>query len=272
MQASFEAPVAGAGPSPARGARASSVPASERLPDRCGTPSGSAAAAVANAGLGGQGRATTAPRPGSVGARSAPAGVAGPLVNTQDRFSPRCHREGLKRSYRLRSCAGRLLPNESVARCGKRTWLGYVAIKLKDGRARYAGVRTCGNIWTCPVCARKIALERAAEVRALADSEVRDGAEIYMAAFTIPHHRFQTAKELRWAVSRAWSKLIGGAPWKRAAAKVGLRGTVRALEVTHGENGWRPHIHAIFSLKPARANGAADVDGGPAERVALFGL
>jgi hypothetical protein len=141
-----------------------------------------------------------------------------------------------------------LLPDEAVARCGRRTITGRVAITLKEGRGCFAGVSTCGSVWGCPYCAGKVASERAKEVRELAEAHIRAGGEVFMAAFTMPHHRFQTAKELRWGITRAWSKVIAGAPWKRACERLGGVHWIRALEVTHGANGWHPHLHTVFFL------------------------
>jgi hypothetical protein len=41
-----------------------------------------------------------------------------------------------------------------------------------------------------------------------------------------------------------------GAPWKRAIEAAGLTGMVRALEVTHGGNGWHPHLHILLLFDP----------------------
>lgn len=179
------------------------------------------------------------------------------------------HREGRAIAFRLRATAARLLPDEAVAKCGKKTHVGQVAITLRKGRAQFRGVHTCGSLWACAACAGKIAQERGEEMRALAEREVRAGRELWMAAFTIPHHRFQEVAELRWAVTVAWSKLLAGAPWARARAAAGCRGWVRSLEVTHGGNGWHPHIHAVFALD----NGAgAPGDAGEPARVDVFRL
>jgi hypothetical protein len=73
-----------------------------------------------------------------------------------------------------------------------------------------------------------------------------------MAAFTLRHNRWQSAGELRRAVTASW--MLRGAPWVRAMAKAKCRGWARALEVTHGDaNGWHPHIHAAFFLNDESA-------------------
>jgi hypothetical protein len=172
------------------------------------------------------------------------------------RLSPQWQ-EGRARAIRHRYQAKRLLPREAVARCGCRVFSGLVSVSVREGKAKFGGVQTCGSVWHCPVCAGYVAEGRRREVRELAERHVRETMDadgvargaIFMGAFTLRHHPFQTARQLRLAVSKCWTSVIRGAPWKRAAAKARCRGWVRALEVTHGRNGWHPHIHAVFFLE-----------------------
>lgn len=46
------------------------------------------------------------------------------------------------------------------------------------------------------------------------------------------------AKALRWT--------LAGAPWKRRKAALEYVGAIKALEITHGLNGWHPHSHALL--------------------------
>lgn len=176
------------------------------------------------------------------------------LVNIASSFSPLPHQEGRHRLYRLRRAAGRALWNrnyakqERVCHCGQKAMQGHVDVRCGD-KASYAGIETCGSVWLCPACASKIAEGRRQEVRALAEAHCRAGGEIYMAAFTLRHHRWQKASELRDAVTSSWSKMLAGKPWQRARDKVGCVGGVRALEVTHGSNGWHPHLHVVFFIE-----------------------
>jgi hypothetical protein len=49
-------------------------------------------------------------------------------------------------------------------------------------------------------------------------------------------------------MKRCWSKFIAGAPWKRTCERYGIKGYVRAFEITHGENGFHPHWHAVLFI------------------------
>ena len=68
---------------------------------------------------------------------------------------------------------------------------------------------------------------------------------------TVPHSIWQQhAKCLRDGVARSWSQLIAGKPWIKAKERAGLVGHVRALEVTHGANGYahKPPPHYSFAV------------------------
>lgn len=167
-------------------------------------------------------------------------------------MASRTERHGLRRE------AGRLLGGR-VRACGHKPVSELIQLRYHpDCGAHYAGLETCGSVWACPVCAAKIAEGRRAEVAELMRRHLDAGGGAYMAAFTIPHHVFQRAGELREAVTGNWRKLTSGAPWQRLRARYGLVGIVRALEVTHGTNGWHPHLHCLFltekPLNPWDAN------------------
>lgn len=50
----------------------------------------------------------------------------------------------------------------------------------------------------------------------------------------------------------AMNHLFQGSGWNRRRQRFGAVGSVRAVEVTHGENGWHPHVHAalLFESEP----------------------
>lgn len=175
--------------------------------------------------------------------------MSGPLVNIASSFSAPAHTEGRRRIYQLRQTAARLLPSERVSHCGRRARLGHIDVRCGSDRASFGGVETCGSVWMCPYCASKVAEGRRQEIRALAEQHCRAGGSVYMAAFTIPHHAWHRVGDLKTAISQAWSKVIAGRAWQRATADVLSVGGVRALEVTHGRNGWHPHLHCVFFLR-----------------------
>lgn len=161
----------------------------------------------------------------------------------------------------LRAVSARILYKEAVHRCGRHISpdfvpdpghglrkISYADIKLADGRAFMANVVTCGSVWHCPVCAAKIAEGRAQDVEDVVTAHEKAGGSVYHAVFTIPHGKFDACADLKQAVSKSWQKLQQGRAWKEIKERAGFVGSIRALEVTHGGNGWHPHIHVLFFL------------------------
>ena len=100
-----------------------------------------------------------------------------------------------------------------------------------------------------------------------------------MVALTSPHDLGMALVMLMALISGAWSSLLSGAAWagrpavperisektgrvlKARPAKPGMRellgvvGTIRALEITWGKNGWHVHLHClVFVRKPLDAD------------------
>jgi hypothetical protein len=172
-----------------------------------------------------------------------------------------------RRAYRHRRAAAGALwsPNKSwieqhrTVRCGRDILDGTHGVEVlvrKDGTdARFRGLHTCGSIWACPVCARKISHKRREELRTAHAAYARIKGACYLLTLTFPHEitdKLTTTMELftkalqRWQNSRAYDS---------AFQKWGRAGSVKALEVTWGAHGWHPHVHiVVFALPGMQAD------------------
>lgn len=115
----------------------------------------------------------------------------------------------------------------------------------KSERPYFAGLMSCGSVWVCPVCAPKIQAVRAAEVRAALDAW--QGTTVLLTQ-TVPHTRQDELQPLLGRFTDALQRFKRGSPYKRASKRLGIAGSIRALEVTDGRNGWHPHAHTILLL------------------------
>lgn len=113
------------------------------------------------------------------------------------------------------------------------------------------GLNRCGNIWTCPVCAAKVAESRRAELSSALVSHLGNGGGAYLLTLTFPHEADHPIAELLEKFTNARQRLQNSRTWKNIMARAGRIGSVASLEVTVSqENGWHPHVHMLVFAKP----------------------
>ncbi len=121
----------------------------------------------------------------------------------------------------------------------------------------YGNLQVCGSVWNCPVCAAKISERRRVELKAALDAHRAVGGVTMMVTRTVPHDKFDDIRQMtksfkaaeRWMKTQADYK-GNGQRVLGLKKKLGLIGTITALEVTYGfKNGWHPHTHEILFLE-----------------------
>jgi Replication protein len=149
--------------------------------------------------------------------------------------------------------AGRLLPEEAVSSCCRIRVPGKeIAIyrEAESGHAFFAGVKRCGSVWMCAVCAAKITERRRQELRSGLDTWETKGGQVWLLTLTAPHHRGNDTRTLCDRVLAAYAKMRNRSSWRNWAKAIGLSGSVRSLEVTYGLNGPHVHIHVLLFCMP----------------------
>lgn len=135
-----------------------------------------------------------------------------------------------------------------VRDCGRAVFTNdqYVEVRKTAGQVGYSGLTTCTSVWACPRCSAKIQAERRAELEVLfAEVLRRDNIIVAFSTKTLRHKKGQDLHTL-WSVMNASAAAVGGATRpKRIKREMGHIGYIRNTEVTHGKNGWHPHIHEI---------------------------
>lgn len=118
---------------------------------------------------------------------------------------------------------------------------------LKGGQAAYlSGLAHCGSVWSCPVCSAKIATRRAEELADVMRWALEQGCSASMVTLTMRHHPGQSLRDCWDALTYAWSRVTSGKQWVADQAAAGLQGWVKAVEATHGDNGWHVHLHVLM--------------------------
>lgn len=152
--------------------------------------------------------------------------------------------------------AKEIIPHERIAMCYRRIIPGqkFVKVYKTTNYAHYGGLVTCGSVWQCPVCSARICERKRVELVKATERWKASGGLVLLGTQTAPHRMGQPLKQCLSMFTRSRFLLRHRKPWKRIAAGIGLAGTVRALEVTYGENGWHVHAHELMFLRPGEVD------------------
>ena len=151
-----------------------------------------------------------------------------------------------KARFMLQRAAQGLLPGQRVAHCQRSTMssAGVTVFRSAEG-ASYGNLSTCGSVWHCPVCSAKITESRRQELQGAINTWAKKGGEVYLMSLTFPHLDHQGLEANLKLFSDALKKFKNCRAYKNSMKAVGAPGSIRALEVTHGANGWHPHTHDL---------------------------
>jgi hypothetical protein len=117
-----------------------------------------------------------------------------------------------------------------------------------QGGAYPCNIETCANVWACAVCSAKIRGRRGDEVTVGAQAWTDAGGTLGMLTLTARHHEWMELRQVLSAVLGSWTKLRARKEYRALRAMVA--GSIKALEITVGENGWHPHIHLLLFIEP----------------------
>ncbi len=143
----------------------------------------------------------------------------------------------------------RTVARPRVAVCGlKRVRKTVQITREPSGGMGINGPGFCGSTWTCPRCAHCIASERADEVQeAVKRWKERSASNtLSMVTFTVRHALGDDLGFVRRGIQKAFRALWTGRGGAERRARLRRAHMIKALETTHGENGWHPHLHVVF--------------------------
>lgn len=119
-------------------------------------------------------------------------------------------------------------------------------------RAYFAGLQTCGSVYSCPICAVKITQSREDEIKELLKKT--SGYFHYLITLTMPHYLGQSCQDIKTKFKSArrrlknWGSVKDHPEWKpytKTLKHYLVDGTVTTIDVTYGENGWHVHSHEL---------------------------
>jgi hypothetical protein len=161
--------------------------------------------------------------------------------------------------WALKSVAGELLAGTRVSKCYKYRAKGNSILLLLDrsrNKAFVGGLQTCGSVWGCPICASKISERRRTELEQAIEQAKRLGLQVMLLTLTIPHGMGDNVGTITDGLIDSWDSIKRNRAGRTIRAQIGLVGTVRAMEVTYGQNGFHPHLHILLfiqsNIRPAQ--------------------
>lgn len=191
--------------------------------------------------------------------------LIGPLIDQErQRLDARVHKwlllagvKDLMPNHMTACCCSVVLPPERRGVLGVEVWKS-----AKHDTAHFGNLLTCGYVWSCPICAPKVAARRAVEIEQGIKAHQVAGGRVMFLTLTVPHYASDDLALLLPDFTEALRSFWSRRAVKEALKGHGFAGSIRALEVTHGEHGWHPHTHYLLFV-----DGAAEVD---AVQPALF--
>ncbi len=135
-----------------------------------------------------------------------------------------------------------------IVQCGRavRSASGVVLKRSSDGYVYASGLVTCGSPWSCLSCSYKIRAKRARHIAQAVAAHLASGGGVLFGTFTMSHDRSEPLEGLWQILSSGWAHMTAGRQWIDFKQAFDLVGSIKSVEVTHGGNGWHPHLHVLF--------------------------
>lgn len=172
------------------------------------------------------------------------------------------HRKERLRRFKLQRTAARLVPEERVRHCrwsviSKAQGVNVVVTRYQrddqaedfEERASFEGLQTCGSVWHCPCCGRRISETRRGELNELLAWARSEGLYPIMVTLTARHTLADDLGDQLDGMKSAWERVQQRQEWRRLSDHI--EGHVVATEVTRGDaHGWHTHFHVLVIVRP----------------------
>lgn len=158
-------------------------------------------------------------------------------------------------NHSLRKCGCQVVPQERKNRkTGEKIQTkapGTAQVKIFPGGGMgWTWLVRCASVWFCPVCAPKIMSRRRQELQTGIEIFQRQKFYFAFVTLTIPHAHGVPLIEYMEKLQAVLKEFRGGKAWDKLKKRIGMRGYIRAQEVTCGKRtGWHPHFHELLILE-----------------------
>ncbi|MDP3930685.1 MAG: protein rep [Bacteroidota bacterium] len=121
-----------------------------------------------------------------------------------------------------------------------------IPVLKNDENFAFGGLMRCGSVWGCPDCASIISEFRRKELQEAHAAALAKGLSVMMMTLTVPHYAKDHLKDVLNGISHTLRTFKNRKHYKIMSKMLGIKGDIRALEVTYGKNGWHPHFHIML--------------------------
>jgi hypothetical protein len=146
-------------------------------------------------------------------------------------------------ALRLREALWQWSSIPDVRKCGQVPCTALMPVVEGPNGLRLGGLCRCHSVWVCPVCAPEIRGARGEEIRLAVELHQAGEGGIDFGTATLPHGVGDRLRDSYSVVASAWNSVNSDMSVKGFRRRHGFWGFMRTCEVTHGLNGWHPHVH-----------------------------
>ena len=156
-------------------------------------------------------------------------------------------------SFRLQAYAREITPDERVKICWRHRLPDTPVLHVVHipnaaggaGRGHVRGLMRCCSVWVCNPCSMRVALQRKSDLLAAVDNNRVRFLPLHV-TYTARHAASDRLAKQLHALTEAYRRMRSGRWWQGFKTVAGVVASVRATEITYGENGWHPHFHELL--------------------------
>jgi hypothetical protein len=144
-----------------------------------------------------------------------------------------------------------VLPRLSHCRRDPHGMAEFVGIVAGQQGSAYTGLQTCGSVWACPIDSAKVRHDRALRLSRCVVNWADAGGGLVFPTMTLAHVSGDSLAKTFGHLLAGWRFVVSSRAYKRLKKRLGIEHVCRAVEITHGFNGWHPHLHLLFfTIRP----------------------
>lgn len=155
------------------------------------------------------------------------------------------------RTWRRQKAMWAITDIKDLAGCHRWRTGNTVNVSLEWGNnssSSWSGLQNSHSVWGSPVVAVAVSRQRVRDAITAVDNwhAMNPKGTVMLLSLTIPHVSTDSLAGSIDALTAGWAGIIGTSTWKKEREQYGVDHWHKALEITHGINGYHPHYHVLL--------------------------